>query len=398
MKKVAIIPAGGSGKRLKSDLAKQYLLLDKIPILAHTLNVFHSEAIVDEIILAVPEEDINYVQEEIIKKYGLTKVINIVAGGKERQDSVRNALAVISSDCDIVTIHDGVRPFVTGKMIENVIDAAQAAQAASVGVKAKDTIKEVEDSNFVVRTMPRQSIWITQTPQAFAIDVLKKAYETAYCDNYYSTDEASLVERIGIKVKMINGSYENIKITTPEDLVMAETLLRKKSGVDKRFCSGVGYDSHRFAEGRKLILGGSEIAFDKGLAGHSDADVLIHAICDALLGASGLGDIGKHFPDKDPAYENISSIILLKRVRQLIEAKRIAVNNVDATVIMEEPKLAPYSAAIVNNIASALNISEADVNIKAKTNEGMGFVGRYEGVAVLAVACVSKEVKNDFQT
>lgn len=398
MKKVAIIPAGGSGRRLKSGLAKQYLMLGELPILAHTLNVFEKTPVVDEIILAVPEQSIDFTWQEIVQKYGFAKVRNIVAGGRERQDSVKNALSFVGSECDVVVIHDGVRPFVTEKIIIDVVGAAQVLKAASAGVKAKDTIKESDDHDFSSQTMPRKNIWMTQTPQAFNLDILKKAHDAASRDNYCGTDDASLVERIGVKVKMINASYENIKITTPEDLILAEALLKNRQVREKRLCTGVGYDSHRFAPGRKLLLGGVEIPFDKGLRGHSDADALLHAICDALLGAAGAGDIGRHFPDNDPAYKNISSVILLERVKRIIEAKNIVINNVDATVIMEKPKIASYSEAMVKNIARSLNISEAAVNIKAKTNEGMGFVGRNEGIAVLATACVTREEKNDNQT
>ena len=215
---------------------------------------------------------------------------------------------------------------------------------------------------------------------------MKKAYEAAYGNCYYSTDDASLVERIGVKVKMIAGSSENIKITTPEDLIIAEALLKSKAGGEMQIRTGFGYDSHRFAHGRKLILGGVEIPFEKGLQGHSDADALIHAVCDALLGAAGLGDIGRHFPDTDAAYKDISSMILLERVKEMIAAKKFSINNIDVSVIIEKPKLAPFAAQMVTNIAHALNIPDAHVNIKAKTNEGMGFVGRGEGIAVTAVA------------
>jgi 2-C-methyl-D-erythritol 4-phosphate cytidylyltransferase/2-C-methyl-D-erythritol 2,4-cyclodiphosphate synthase len=213
-------------------------------------------------------------------------------------------------------------------------------------------------------------------------------------DKFYGTDDASLVERIGKKVKMIEGSYENIKITTSEDLIIAETLMKKKIGSKINFRNGWGYDSHRFALNKKLILGGVEIPFNKGLQGHSDADALIHAICDALLGAAGCGDIGRHFPDNDPQYKNISSILLLERVKKIIEARRFSINNVDATVVMERPRLAPYAAQMVSNIARALAIAEISINIKAKTNEGMGFIGRNEGIAAFAIATIT-ERKHD---
>jgi 2-C-methyl-D-erythritol 4-phosphate cytidylyltransferase/2-C-methyl-D-erythritol 2,4-cyclodiphosphate synthase len=195
-------------------------------------------------------------------------------------------------------------------------------------------------------------------------------------------------------VKMITGSYENIKITTPDDLIIAEAFIKNKAGTQMNTRSGFGYDSHRFAAGRKLILGGVEIAFDFGLQGHSDADALIHAIGDALLGAAGCGDIGRHFPDNDQAYKDISSMILLARIKKIIEDKGFLINNIDATVVMEKPKLASYAAAMVSNIARTLEISDSAVNVKAKTNEGMGFVGRSEGVAVFAIACVAEGKTN----
>jgi 2-C-methyl-D-erythritol 4-phosphate cytidylyltransferase/2-C-methyl-D-erythritol 2,4-cyclodiphosphate synthase len=390
MKTVALIPAGGAGKRLKAQKAKQYLLLDHLPVLVHTLKVFQQAEIIDEIILILPPDDVVSAKKQLINKYGLIKVTAVVAGGKERQDSVRNGLAAITGECDIVVIHDAVRPFITQELLTQVVAAAKSFGAASAGVKAKDTIKETKKGNLVAATIPRKNLWLTQTPQAVKFDLLKKAYTAAYRDKYYGTDDASLVERIGAKVKFIEGSYENIKITTPEDLILAEALMKNKEGGTMNFRSGFGYDSHRFAYGRKLILGGVEIPFNKGLHGHSDADALIHAICDALLGAAGCGDIGRHFSDTDPAYKDISSTALMKKVKKIIEAKKYLIHNIDTTVVMEMPKLAPYAVQMTSNIARVLKIAETAVNIKAKTNELMGFVGQNEGVAVFAIATVIK--------
>lgn len=387
MRTVAIIPAGGAGKRLNAKKAKQYLLLDDTPLLVHTLKVFQEAKVINEIVLVLPKDDVAS-SKYLINNYGLTKVTAVVAGGKERQDSVRNGLEAIDGKCNVVVIHDAVRPFVTEELIRKVVAAAKSTGAASVGVKAKDTIKETKKNNMVLATIPRKNLWLTQTPQAFKFELLKKAYHAAYAEKFYGTDDASLVERIGKKVKMIEGSYENNKITTPEDMIIADVLIKKKTGSKINFRSGFGYDSHRFAMGRKLILGGVVISFYKGLEGHSDADVLLHAICDALLGAAGCGDIGIHFPDTDPAYKDISSMVLLERVKKIIEEKGFSLNNVDATVIMEMPKLAPYVEHMVSNVSRALDIAETAVNIKAKTNEGMGFVGRNEGIAVFAVATV----------
>ena len=398
MKTVAIIPAGGSGKRLKSPVAKQYMLLNHMPVLVRTLKIFQKANGIDEIILVIPEDDLVYARKKLIDKYNLTKVTAIVGGGKERQDSVRKGLSAIAGGCHIVVIHDGVRPFVTEEMINQSVDAARIEGASSIGVKVKDTVKQTGKGSLVEATLPRHNLWLTQTPQAFTFDILQKAYDKATKDNYYGTDDASLVERIGVRVKMIEGSYENIKITTAEDLIVAEAFMNNKKSGEVNIRTGLGYDSHRFAKGRKLILGGVEIPSDQGLQGHSDADALIHAICDALLGAAGCGDIGRHFPDTDKAYKDISSLILLGHVSQIIEDKVIAINNIDATVIMEKPKLAPYTAAMVTNIARTLKISEVVVNIKAKTNEGMGFIGRNEGIAVFATALVTERKVDNFET
>lgn len=392
MKTVAVIPAGGAGKRLKSHIAKQYLLLDSLPVLVHTLKVFQKSKEIDEIILALPQEDLVYIRQELAEKYGLTKVINAVAGGNERQDSVKNCLWAIQGKCEIVVIHDAVRPFVTEELIRKVVETAKDTGAAVAGVKAKDTIKEVRENNIIGATVPRNNLWLAQTPQAFEFKLLKEAYKAAYDDYFYGTDDASLVERMGKEVNMVESSYENIKITNNEDMQIADALMKKRDKVSLR--SGFGYDSHRFSADRKLILGGVVIPFDQGLQGHSDADAVIHSICDALLGAAGAGDIGRHFPDTDPEYKNISSMIFLEKVSKLIEAKGFSINNIDVTVVMEMPKLAPYAAKMVSNIARVLNIPDNCVNIKAKTNEGMGFIGRNEGVAVFATVMLTERKNN----
>lgn len=394
MKTVAIIPSGGSGKRLGREVAKQYLLLDSLPMLLHTIRVFQATEVVSAIVLVVPRGDVAAVQKKIVEKYGLTKVMLVVGGGRERQDSVRNGLQAVPEACDIVIVHDGVRPFVTQEMIRRVVAAAAECGAASIGVPAKDTIKETTEESIVTATLRRQNLWQTQTPQAFRYDILCRAYAEAQRDHFYGTDDASLVERTGVKVRMVIGSHENIKITTPEDLLMAEALMENKRKEKMTVRSGLGYDSHRFSPDRKLILGGVEIPFDRGLQGYSDADVVLHAVCDALLGMAGAGDIGRHFPDTDETYKNISSLILLERVRQIIMTKGLSVNNIDITIMMEKPKLAPYAGAMASNIAGTLHIPETAVNIKAKTNEGMGFVGREEGVAVLAIATGVERIKN----
>lgn len=396
MKTIAVIPAGGAGKRLKSHVAKQYLLLDGVPVLAHTLRVFQNSKDIDEIILALPEEDIVHIRQELVEKYGLTKVTRTVSGGKERQDSVHNCLNAIEGICDVVVVHDAVRPFVTEELIARVVEAARAEGAAVAGVRIKDTIKNVRDDDTIATTVPRENLWAAQTPQAFQYELLKEAYRAADREKFYGTDDASLVERLGKEIKMVEGASENLKITTNEDMRIAGALMKNRIQGSMR--SGFGYDSHRFAADRKLILGGVEIPFDKGLQGHSDADVLVHAICDALLGAAAAGDIGRHFPDSNSEYKNISSLILLERVKAIIEEKGFSIINIDATVVLETPKLAPHTDAMVSNIARVLKVSKDCVNIKAKTNEGMGFTGRNEGVAVFAVTALTERKNNNART
>lgn len=386
MKTIAIIPAGGAGKRFQSHVAKQFLRLNGVPVLVHALKPFEQSNLIHEIILALPPDEIVWVRAELIEKYGISKITSVVPGGKERQDSVKNCLDALPEICDWVVVHDAVRPLVRGELIQKVLNAARKVGAATCGRPLKDTLKEVGHTSYVSRTVPRDHLWLTQTPQAFRRDILESAYRKAYGENFYGTDDASLVERLGQGVAMVEGSEENIKITTQEDMKMAETLMMRDGFMSLR--TGSGYDSHRLISGRKFILGGVEIPFDKGLDGHSDADVLLHALCDALLGAAALGDIGGHFPDDDARYKNISSLILLEKVHEMVQAKSFFINNIDVTVLMEAPKLAPYVDRIVSNICQILCIPKNCVNIKAKTNEAMGFIGRQEGVAVFATATV----------
>ena len=227
MKTVAIIPAGGSGRRMGSGIPKQYLLLGGIPVLVHTLRVFQSSPVVDEIFLVVPEGDIPEVRNAIVGRYNLFKVSLIVAGGAERQDSVRNALAHLREEHGIVLVHDGVRSFVSGELIRRVVAAAEADGAVAVGVQVKDSVKEVNSAGWVIKTVTREGLWLTQTPQAFRKPLILAAYERAAADGFCGADDASLVERMGVPVRMIPGDYDNIKVTTPEDLMLGEAIVRR---------------------------------------------------------------------------------------------------------------------------------------------------------------------------
>jgi 2-C-methyl-D-erythritol 4-phosphate cytidylyltransferase len=225
MKTVTIIPAGGTGRRMGGEIPKQYLLIAGIPILAHTLSAFQCSPLIDEIYLAVPEGDIREVRRTVIERYSFSRVRLILAGGRERQDSVKNALAHVREEHRVIVIHDGVRPFVTEELIERAVAGAKEHGAVSTGVPVRDTVKEVDGAGRVVKTVPREGLWLTQTPQAFRREVILAAYERAEADGFYGTDDASLVERTGIPVRMILGDRDNIKVTMPEDLVQGEKIV-----------------------------------------------------------------------------------------------------------------------------------------------------------------------------
>ena len=407
----AIIPASGLGRRLTSDTYKAFVSLLGRPLIAHTLDTFQKCPAISEIVLVVPPERVSHA-EDLVKEFAFTKVRAVAPGGKVRQDSVRNGLAKISSNCEIVVIHDGARPLVRCDTITKSIEAAVADGAATVAVPVVDTIKVSNDGFYVSTTLDRSNLYAVQTPQTFRREVIEQAYEQAYVDGYIGTDDASLVERLGLPVRIVEGSYENIKITTPVDLVVAESLLSKrqntisthnlgKTGEEQSFGNtptttksrldlrvGHGYDIHRFTTGRKLFLGGVEFENEEGLAGHSDADVMLHAVADALLGAIGAGDIGKLFPDTDPTYKDIRSTILLAHVGELLESRGWQIGNIDITLIAQRPRIAQHTNLMSSAIAEALKISPQQINIKATTAEGLGAVGQGLGIECHAVATV----------
>ena len=228
MKTIAIIPAGGSGKRMRERISKQYLLLHGVPVLIHTLRVFQNSPMVHDIFLVVPPDDVEFARREIVYPYGLSKICQVLPGGRERQDSVKNGLDAVGDEHDIVVIHDGVRPFINQELLHLAIVEAHREGAVTLGIPVKDTVKTVDDDGWITGTLRRDGVWLTQTPQAFKREIIKKAHKAAHDDLYYGTDDASLVERLGIHVKMIAGSYENVKITTKDDLLLAERLHRSK--------------------------------------------------------------------------------------------------------------------------------------------------------------------------
>jgi 2-C-methyl-D-erythritol 4-phosphate cytidylyltransferase/2-C-methyl-D-erythritol 2,4-cyclodiphosphate synthase len=286
-------------------------------------------------------------------------------------------------------IHDAARPFVSADLISRTIVAAAESGAALAALPARDTVKRARPDHIVAETLPRESIFLAQTPQAFRCDVLRDAL--AQRDAGDATDEATLAERAGHTVRLVDGEASNIKITTPDDLAVAEAIAMERDGVSRAAPVrtgrvGTGYDLHRLVDGRRLILGGVTIPFERGLLGHSDADAICHAVTDAVLGAAGAGDIGRHFPDTDPQWKDASSIDLLRRAAAIIREQGFDVGNVDVVVIAERPKLAPYIDRMRANIAAALGSAVDRVSLKGKTNEGVDAVGRGEAIAAHAVA------------
>ena len=391
---VAIIPAAGSGKRLGGPIAKQFLELAGAPILIHTLRRFDECPAIGALLVALQADEIEAFAQQL-KQFKLQKPVRLVVGGAERSDSIFNALeAAAEFQPAIVAVHDAVRPFVTPQQISAVIAKACETGAAMLALPATDTIKEVEN-DLIVRTLDRRRIYRAQTPQAFRYDLLLQANAAARADDVSSaaaTDDAFLAERIGVSIAVVAGSPNNIKITTAEDIAIAEKLFEQMNTqtADLRpqtsdFRIGIGNDIHRLVEGRKLILGGVEIPFEKGLLGHSDADSLSHAITDALLGAAGLGDIGSHFSDKDPRWKDADSQMFLRHAAELAQARGYRIANIDATIQAEQPKMKAHIPAMCERLCATLGIAETQLNLKAKTNETLDAIGRGEAIAAQAV-------------
>ncbi len=380
----ALIAAAGSGERLGKGVNKAFVEVAGKPILAHTLSTFEACDSVGEIIIITGMCEIE-AAVDLVGRFNFRKVTHIVAGGAQRQDSVRNGLAKASFD--IIAIHDAARPMVTCDIIERSIAMAMQMGACVAAVPVIDTIKSSSGDGIVGKTIDRSSLYSIQTPQTFRAELIRRAYDQAQLDGFYATDDASLVEHIKEKVAIVQGSYDNIKITTPSDLAIAECNLQNSRSEIR---TGLGFDVHAFAKDRKLVMGGVEIEHEMGLAGHSDADVVLHAIADALLGAAALGDIGQHFPDTDPKYKGASSLELLEFVCDLIAAEGYCIANIDAVIICERPKIAPHALEMRRRTAACMGLDISRVSIKATTTERLGFTGRGEGIACEAIATLSK--------
>jgi 2-C-methyl-D-erythritol 4-phosphate cytidylyltransferase len=311
-KVMAVVPAAGSGTRMGPGQAKQFLSLGGVPLLGRTLMALEKAAVVEGVVVAAPPGGEAELGARCIDPYGFSKIAAVVPGGVERQDSVASGVAAAADHgARWVLVHDAARPLVRPELFQRVLDAAKQTGAAVAALPCQDTIKEAAENNLVGRTLDRSRLWQVQTPQGFRVDLLQEALAQAEKDSFKATDEAGLMERTGHEVRLVMGAKENLKITTPDDLRLARGWL-EAGGRPSRV--GQGMDVHKFAPDRPLVLGGVLIDFKLGLLGHSDADVVTHALMDALLAAAGLGDIGGMFPDTDPVYAGADSLDLLRRV------------------------------------------------------------------------------------
>jgi 2-C-methyl-D-erythritol 2,4-cyclodiphosphate synthase/2-C-methyl-D-erythritol 4-phosphate cytidylyltransferase len=383
--------AAGSGLRLGASVPKQFLDVDGEPMLLKAARAFDACAFVDDLRAVAAIGRLSETDDAlgVLSKYG-----GSVAGAEIRQESVRLGLRAVSREAcgGVVLIHDAARPFVTGSVIERVLAGAAATGAAVACVPVTDTIYVADGEPqcgsplFLAETPPRALLWSVQTPQGFDFDRILSAHEAAASDGFEATDDGAVARAYGhADVLIAMGDYANRKITTPGDLHPRGG----RSGDDR---VGVGFDVHAFAPeradaeaGRALVLGGVAIPGARPLEGHSDADVLTHALMDAMLGALALGDIGKFFPDTDERYRGVSSMKLLAEVRTMIGREGYAVYNADTTVLAEKPRMAGYADEIGASLAAALDVDKGRIGVKATTTEGLGFIGREEGVGAQAV-------------
>jgi 2-C-methyl-D-erythritol 4-phosphate cytidylyltransferase/2-C-methyl-D-erythritol 2,4-cyclodiphosphate synthase len=378
----AVVVAAGRGTRFGGESNKVYALLGGKTVLAHALERLEHSGVFDGMVLVHGDGELGYARASAAR---LSATVLYVPGGSSRTASVYNGLKALPDSADIVAVHDGARPLCPPDVIARCIDSARTRGSGVAASAVRDTIKRVDEQGVVLETPPRAELRAVKTPQCFRMPALLRHYERAIAEGWQATDDAQIAERCGEKVLLVPCSEDNLKITTPEDIRIAEALL----GIRKLPRTGVGFDVHALVPGRKLILCGVAIPHETGLAGHSDADVATHALMDALLGACGMGDIGAHFPDTDPAYKDADSLELLRKVMAMLREQGHEVVNVDLIIMAQRPKLSPYRDNMRDNIAMAMRLDPAYVNIKMTTTERLGFIGREEGIAAQAVATVT---------
>jgi 2-C-methyl-D-erythritol 4-phosphate cytidylyltransferase/2-C-methyl-D-erythritol 2,4-cyclodiphosphate synthase len=376
MRIAAVILAAGSGTRFGGARPKQFAELAGTPIVTRAAEAFRSHRRIDHVTLVGPVEGLAAACPGFPKE-------GIVPGGSTRQDSARVGLEALAADPpDAVLIHDAARPLVPARVIDAVCDALIAgAEAVLPALPVTDTLKRAADGT-VTETIPREGLWRVQTPQGFRFDLILAAHRAVAGQSL--TDDGAVAEAMGMRVRLVPGAEENLKVTTPDDLPRAEALL----GARLTPRVGTGFDVHRFAPGRALMLCGIRVPHPLGLAGHSDADVGIHALCDAIYGALAEGDIGTQFPPSDDAWKDADSALFLQHACRRVAVRGGRIAHADVTLICERPRIAPHAAAMRERLAALMGIAPTAVSVKATTTEGLGFAGRSEGIAAQAAVTV----------
>ncbi len=375
----AVVVAGGRGARADLGRNKVFFAWKGRSVLSRCLDALEHSGALDGAVLVLGAEDFEQYDALCAREGASPLVKRVVAGGDCRRRSVRSGLAALPEEVEIVAVHDAARPFVSPEAVRETVQSARKWGSGVISTPVTDTIKRVGPDG-AVETLDRAQLRAVQTPQTVDCATLKAAHERAEAEGFDATDDAALFEHYYGSVRLVTapGAEANIKLTNPADF---EKLSRPAMRI------GSGYDAHRLAEGRKLILCGVDVPHTRGLDGHSDADVAVHALMDALLGALGEGDIGRHFPDSDPAYKGISSMLLLERVMKIVCEHGYGVANADVTIVAQKPKLAAYIPAMRENLARALGTDA--VNVKATTTERMGFEGEEIGISAQAVALLT---------
>ncbi len=383
---VALIVAAGRGSRFGGPLPKQYALFEGRPVLRRTLEVFRSTPGIDRIRVVIAPGDTKRYQDVVEGLDFDPPLAPPVLGGASRQQSVLNGLEALATEAPhLVAIHDAARPFVRVSDIMACLEALDTPgiDGAVLGVPLSDTLKRIEGAGTIVATVPRSGLWRAQTPQLFRFGKLLAAHRDAArlaaAEATALTDDAAVAERAGLRVVMIEGHDDNLKITTPHDLAQASSMETR---------TGLGFDVHGFAEGDAVMLGGVAIPHERKLAGHSDADVALHALTDAVLGAIGAGDIGQHFPPSDSQWRGASSDRFLRHAVGLVTAAGGRIVHLDLTVVCEAPRIGPHRQTMAEAISRIAGVASHRVSVKATTTEGLGFTGRREGIAAQAVATV----------
>ncbi|WP_291321101.1 2-C-methyl-D-erythritol 4-phosphate cytidylyltransferase [Desulfonatronospira sp.] len=391
----AVLLAAGKSSRLQSQgqvQKKQFLKYQGLPLFWHSVQTFARNPRIRGLVIAFPEQELERSRQEVLtlqSRHSPGIPLKCTAGGSLRQDSVFNALQQLPRECTHVLVHDAARPFFSARLISALCrELSQDMGGIIPGIQCRDTIKELE-GDMVARTLSRDRLTAVQTPQYFRLNALLHAHNESRKEGFTATDDASMLERYGFQVRVIPGEENNIKITTPEDLQM---LANQSHQIIP--CTGMGYDVHRYGGQRPMILGGQPIPGGPGIHAHSDGDVLIHALVDAILGCLGRGDIGDMFPDSDPANENLSSTIFLSEVLALCQAENLELTHMDLTVVAQSPKIGPHKSAIKSNLAGLTGLHPSRINIKATTEEGLGFTGSGQGIKAMAIVTAIKKSRS----